>query len=364
MEREIPNSKQDDACRISPATIEDTAQVLADLWSRGEPTAVIDGRHAHLAPPGVTLISTERLDRIRQVDRENGAMVVEAGASIDDVRSAASSVGLWCPALRWLPGRTSIGAAVAGGHGRRGRRYGSVRDYLLGLRFVCPSAGLVRHGGMTIKNATGYNLTAAVAGSRGTLGVVVEIILRVVPLPSARLVRHVRFAPREQVFAATRMLADASLAVDALELATDLIDDDALLLIEVEDAARRVAGRRLDALVERALTLGGSTAGETAWPPRSVEWSSSMAARVAVEPRRLAETGARILAAAGDRGLTGMLLAEATGGALELIVPARVHAALEEIMRSAAAFDHPSPATRLHTALKAAFDPAGLLRSL
>jgi FAD/FMN-containing dehydrogenase len=364
VERERPPSKQDGACWITPATIEDAARALADLWSRGEPTAVIDGRHAHLASPGVTLISTERLDRIRQVDRENGAMVVEAGASIDDVRSAARSVGLWCPALRWLPGRTSIGAAVAGGHGRRGRRYGSVRDYLLGMRFVCPSAGLVRHGGMTIKNATGYNLTAAVAGSRGTLGIVVEIILRLVPLPAARSMRPVRFPTREQAFAATRMLADPSLGVDALELATDLIDDAALLLIEVEDAAPSVAERRLDALLERALALGGAAAGETAWPPLSVEWYSSMAARIAVEPRRLAETGARILAAAHHRGLAGILLAEATGGALELIVPVQVHAVLEEIMRSVAVVDHSSQATRLYAALKAAFDPADLLHSL
>src|SRR6185312_14805982 len=108
-------------------------------------------------------------------------LVVESGVPVEVVREAAGSVGLWCPALRWLRGSARIGAVVAGGHGRRSRSYGTVADHILGTRFVCPIGGVVRHGGKAIKNASGYNLSATVAGSRGDFGVILEVTLRLVP---------------------------------------------------------------------------------------------------------------------------------------------------------------------------------------
>ncbi len=363
MEQERAHPDHDDARWITPATAEEAVHVFVDVWSQGRPTAVGDARRMHSPPPDLTLISTERLNRILHVDRENGAIVLEAGTTIDDVRTTTSRVGLWCPALRWLPGRTSIGAAVTGGHGRRGRRYGSVPDYILGMRFICPEAGLVRHGGMTIKNATGYNLSAAVAGSRGTLGVVVEVILRLVPIPPARLVRRVDFASADEALAATRTLADVTLGVDALELASSLPDGTGQLLLEIEDAATTVAQRRLATLIERAASLGGWTDVETAWPPCSTEPDRS-AARAAVEPRRLAAVGAQIVGAARDRGVKGWLLAEATGGAVELIGASESQASIVEIIRGTRASQAPGVAGHLHAALKAAFDPAGLLHAL
>lgn len=352
----------DEAIWIEPSSVDEAVRTLADAWARGVATAVADPTRTHESPRDVTLVSIKRLNRIIRVDRENGVVVAESGTSIESIRSAADAVGLWCPALRWLPGQASIGAAVAGGHGRRARRYGTVTDYLLGCRFVCPGAELVRHGGMAIKNATGYNLSAVVAGSRGTMGVLVEVNLRLVPKPASRLIRRVRFSSRDAGIKATRSLSEIALGVDALEVAGRLDGDGVLLVLEVEDAAATVAENRLNRLLARSIDLGGIVEDHTAWPP-SLAATDCLTRRTAVSPREFADNCVRIATLAQERGTNGWILAEATGGALELASHADSAANLDQILSAAGVGDQSPSTTGLRAAIKSAFDPNGLLRA-
>ena len=70
--------------------------------------------------------------------------------------------------------------------GPRAVKYGVTKDYLLGLEVVLASGEVMRTGGKTIKNVTGYNLTQLFCGSEGTLGLITEITVKLIPLPETK----------------------------------------------------------------------------------------------------------------------------------------------------------------------------------
>lgn len=306
----------------------------------------------------VATVSLQFLDRIREIDRESGVLIVEAGATVGTIRQAAQSVGLWCPGLRWLPPNTLIGAAIAGGHGWRSRGYGAVPDYLLGLRFVCPSSGLVRHGGKAIKNASGYNLSAAVAGSRGALGVILEATLRLVPRPVARAIQALRL-DSTACWSLAVELARISPGADAIILLVQGGADSAQLIVEIEDPAAAVVRDRLAALTDVARAYGAEIDPIAACLPAPGPLPVRVA-RWEIDPSRLAELGPRLAALVRRVQASRWVAVEATGGAIEVAsVPESDHltSAIPEALGLLA--HHPN--TDLRQALKRAFDPAKLL---
>ncbi len=356
--------------RLALASIEEAARELAALWATGTPTVVgdvlADATPGARRPVGVSLA---HLDRIVRVDVANGAAVVEAGAPVEAVRQATANVGLWCPALRWLRGDALIGAVVAGGHGRRSRRYGAVGDYLLGMRFACPSAGLVAHGSLAIKNATGYNLTALVAGSRGELGVILEVTLRLVPLARFRTLQTWQYPAADALAEAARRAAAARAAPatsvsapgDFVASSVEGFDDPGghLLLVEVEGATPEGVAVRASALSQVAHARGASLVDLPSWPPTEASTLGPIL-RVGVPPATIDRTWSRARAVQ-ESGAARWLLAEFSSGALELGISAEANLA-PEVVRSHLGLPHPHPAvTRLRATLKSAFDPEGLL---
>jgi FAD/FMN-containing dehydrogenase len=106
-----------------------------------------------------------------------------AGTPLDDVHAAVAEVGQEVA----LPSGGTVGGALAVGHSdvlRRGR--GPVRDAVLQVRFVTASGVEVRAGGPTVKNVSGFDLCRLMVGSRGTLGVLGEVIVRTRPRPAVR----------------------------------------------------------------------------------------------------------------------------------------------------------------------------------
>ncbi|MGH2459877.1 MAG: FAD-binding oxidoreductase [Chloroflexota bacterium] len=349
---------------MAPTDVDDAVGRLTALWADSVPTVVVgDGA----LPPGdgdsgagAVVISTERLTRVVDLDRESSALIAQAGATVGSVREAASSIGLWCPPLRWLPAATSIGAALAGAHGRRSRAHGTVADHVLGTGFVCPAVGLARHGGKAIKNASGFHLSAALAGSRGELGVILDVTLRLVPVPGHRAARCFRFPSAELAFERVRGLAETSLEAAAVELSVRPDSNSAWILVEVEDSFLGNVERRLDRLTDRAIQLGGQIDDSAAWP--AAPPGGAAARRASVDPKRFSAIGHQLIAVCQEHLISGSIVAEATGGAVE----ARLAAHSAEGMAAIARL-FPSPADRadsnvLHHLLKSAFDPNGLLR--
>jgi len=149
---------------------------------RGAGTGVTGGS---VPVRGGVVLCLEKMDRVVEIDTENMVAVVEPGAITADIQKAAHAHGLMYPPDPASVESCSIGGNVAeNAGGPSAVKYGTTKDYVLGLEFVLPGGCLMRAGGKTVKNATGYNLCGIVLGSEGTLAVITKIVLRLIPAPN------------------------------------------------------------------------------------------------------------------------------------------------------------------------------------
>lgn len=174
---------------------------------------------------GGIALSLERMDRILAFDRENLTITVQPGVITGKIMELADEAGLFYP-----PDPNSWESCTIGGNvaenagGPRALKYGVTRDYVLALEAVLPSGETVRTGRKTIKGVAGYDLTALLVGSEGTLAVVTEITLELIPKP-----REVRTALCifPDTVAAARAVSSV-LAAGILPRTLELFDDAAI----------------------------------------------------------------------------------------------------------------------------------------
>ena len=141
---------------VRAASVEDVSVTLktcnelrVPVTPRGAGTGVTGG-----AVPvfGGLVLSMEKLNRILEIDRENMIAVVEAGAITGEIQKAAESEGLMYPPDPASLENCSIGGNVAeNAGGPRAVKYGTTKDYILGLEFVLPDGSIVNTGGKTVK---------------------------------------------------------------------------------------------------------------------------------------------------------------------------------------------------------------------
>jgi len=137
-----------------------------------------------LPAEGGIALSLERMDRILEVNPADLTLVVQPGCVTGRVMDAAEGVGLFFPPDPNSWETCTIGGNVAeNAGGPRALKYGVTRDYVLGLEAVLPGGEVIRTGRRTIKGVAGYDLTALLVGSEGTLAVVTEVTLKLIPLP-------------------------------------------------------------------------------------------------------------------------------------------------------------------------------------
>ncbi len=218
---------------------------------------------------GGICLSVERLNKVRWIDRRDLSCEVEAGVVTGELQRQVEELGLFYP-----PDPASSESCLLGGNlaedsaGPHSCKYGTTRRYVLALEAVLPSGELIHTGARTRKDATGYNLTQLLVGSEGTLAVITAATLRLLAKPKATLVLVLPFpaldsaaAAVEEIFLAgfdpatcELMEAEALRAVGAvMPLPPGLIDQEAMLLVELD-------GEEADALLERAAALAELTA--------------------------------------------------------------------------------------------------------
>jgi D-lactate dehydrogenase (cytochrome) len=234
---------------VLPESIDDVADVLAaadrdriPVTVSGAGTGTVGGR----VPFGGIVLATDRLDRIKVIDRTNGTAVAEAGVILSDFQRSVESEGLLYPPDPTERGCFLGGTVATNASGARTFKYGPTRNYIAGLKVVLASGevlelrrgevradarGRLRVGksielqlpssvGMpaTRKNATGYFVAPEMdaidlfIGSEGTLGVICEITARLLPKPEGLLSGVVFFASESDVLA---LVADVRAGVDA-----------------------------------------------------------------------------------------------------------------------------------------------------
>jgi len=199
---------------VFPADIEQVAKAVK--FANRERMAIIpwgSGTKVGIGNPPDHLdvvVSTARLNQMTDVDTANLTMTVQAGVRIKDIQtrlvseenrcylpmvdpvteaealicSDRENTGCFFPLDPMFGDQATIGGVVAGNtSGPRRLLYGLPRDLVLGVRFVAPNGDIIGTGGKTVKNVSGYDVSKLMIGSWGTLGILCEMTLRLLPLP-------------------------------------------------------------------------------------------------------------------------------------------------------------------------------------
>jgi glycolate oxidase len=133
------------------------------------------------------VLVTVKLDKILEIDPRNLTALVQPGVLTERIDEAVAAHGLFYPPDPGSMKVSTIGGNVAeNSGGLRGLKYGVTRDYVLGLEVVLPTGELLRCGTKCVKDVAGYSVKDLFIGSEGTLGIVTEILLKLLPRPAAR----------------------------------------------------------------------------------------------------------------------------------------------------------------------------------
>jgi len=221
---------------------------------------------------GGVLLSLTKMNRILAIEEDNLVAVVEPGVVTLDLQNAVKEHGLFYPPDPASLDTCSIGGnAATNAGGPACVKYGTTRDYVLGLEAVLPSGELIEAGVRTRKGVVGYDLRHLLLGSEGTLGIITKLILKLIPLPPA-ITTAVAFFPRmvSAMEAVTTMLirGHTPCAVEfldhrCLEITRDLLpfieahETYTMLIIET-DGVQNVIERQMEEIgaicVERGAT--------------------------------------------------------------------------------------------------------------
>ena len=176
---------------VHPANAEEVSAVLKlanragfPVFPRGAGSGFSGGA---LPKAGGIVLVTTRMNRILRIDTENLIAEVEPGLVTEQLQQAVEKLGLFYP-----PDPASLKFSTLGGNvaenagGPRAVKYGTTKDFVMGLEVVLPTGAIIRTGGETYKGVVGYDMTKLICGSEGTLGVITKIIFKLLPYPDAK----------------------------------------------------------------------------------------------------------------------------------------------------------------------------------
>lgn len=133
---------------------------------------------------GIILALEKHMNKILEVDMENMVAVVQPGVINMDLQKAVEEVGLFYPPDPASEEYSTIGGNVSeNAGGMRAAKYGITKDYVMALRAVRPNGDIIRAGKRTIKDVAGYNIAGILIASEGTLAVLTEITVKLIPKP-------------------------------------------------------------------------------------------------------------------------------------------------------------------------------------
>ena len=195
------------------------------------------------------VIQTSRLNRIVEIDEENLTATVQPGVITSTLHKAVEAKGLFYPPDPGSMNISTIGGNVAeNAGGLRGLKYGVTADYVMGLRTALPDGSLLRSGGKAVKDVAGYNLNQLLVSSEGTLGLFMEVTVKLIPKPRTKKTMLVHFPELEHAALAVSSIIAARVIPATLEFMDRVtircieeyakvglpLDVDAVLLIEVD----------------------------------------------------------------------------------------------------------------------------------
>jgi glycolate oxidase FAD binding subunit len=211
---------------VTPATAQEAAAALREASAAGRRVRVHGGGTKlgwgrPLDPPADAELSTEGLDAIVEHNVADLTAVVQAGVPLARAQAVFAQAGQMLaidPPTGAGDGATVGGVVATGDSGPVRQRYAAVRDLVVGVRVALPDGSVARAGGKVIKNVAGYDLAKLMSGAFGTLGVVVEVSVRLHPRPRERVTAVGRGADPAVLASASSALAHLPLEPEALDL--------------------------------------------------------------------------------------------------------------------------------------------------
>ncbi|MFZ4115428.1 MAG: FAD-binding oxidoreductase [Chthoniobacterales bacterium] len=229
---------------VEPVTAEEVAAVLAYAHEHRIPVTTRGAGYGYVGGcvpiQGGILLSTVRLNQILEIHPGDGIAVTQPAVITGKLQEAVRAQGLFYPPDPASLDHCSIGGNVAtNAGGPRCLKYGVTRHYILGLQVALADGTLVRVGGRTHKNKTGFDLIGMFVGSEGLLGIITEVTLRLLPMPPARATLSAGFATMHQAAAAVQAIFRAGYLPSAVEAADHF----------TLEAARRDLAKNLQTLI-------------------------------------------------------------------------------------------------------------------
>ena len=209
---------------VEPRSTGEVAKLLSFASTHAIPVTARGAGYGYVGgcvpEQGGIVVSLTRMNRIKEIAVADGVAVVEPGVITGQLQREVRAKGLFYPPDPASLKHTSIGGNIAtNAGGPRCLKYGVTRHYVLGLEVVLADGTVVRAGGRTLKNKTGFDLVGLFVGSEGVLGIVTEATLRLLPLPPARGSLSVSFATIEEAAAAVQKVLLGGYLPSALEIA-------------------------------------------------------------------------------------------------------------------------------------------------
>ena len=350
---------------LLPAMIEEYQQRIRDAAARNRPVCIRGGGTKDFYGQSLIgdILDTRSLSGIVSYYPTELVITARAGTPLAEIEAVLAQKGQILPfePPHFGDGATLGGCVAAGLSGPRRARAGGVRDYLLGVKLIDGRGELQSFGGQVMKNVAGYDVSRLMAGSLGTLALLVEMSLKVLPIPPAE--RTLRFEmPEERALEALNRWAAQPLPISA----SAYTEGDLGLRLSGATAAVEAACRKLGGeLVEPAPALrfwrGIREQTDSFFQDGGLLWRlsvPSVAAPLALPGKQLIEWdgGLRWLGTNADADRVRAAAVEAGG-----------HATLfrggDAQARRVVGVFQPLPETmmNLHRRLKHAFDPQGIL---
>ena len=238
---DIPAEYQSDVL----GRVHGSAEALAFPLSTEEVSALLRYAHEHRVPvtprgagtnlvgstvplEGGIILDLSRMDRVLELDEDTMTVTVEPGMLLQDLQAYVEARGLFYPPD---PGEkaSSIGGNIStNAGGMRTVKYGVTRDYVLAMTVVLPDGRVMELGKTVCKTSSGYSLLHLMIGSEGTLGVITELTLKLIPKPEMNVSLILPFADVETAIASVPKIKLANLDPQSIEfMERDIVDSSA-----------------------------------------------------------------------------------------------------------------------------------------
>jgi len=198
---------------------------------RGSGTSVTG---AILAPEGGIILDLSKMNHIKEINRQDGYAVVEPGVICNNLNAALAPTHFFPPDPGSAPIATIGGMVSTNASGDRALKYGTTKDWILGLEVMLADGRVIETGAITPKSSSGFDLTHLFVGSEGTLGVVTEIRVKIIPTPEYVAFAQIRWRNLEDAGNAVTEILSRGVPLSACEILDRISLDVTVKVMELD----------------------------------------------------------------------------------------------------------------------------------